>query len=152
MFLLQRKAKMQDSHGNTPLHKATWNGPSEYSDPYSHSEAAAARQTVEDLLNAGVDVNAANIYGQTALHKTAQLAKPHLSALLLEGGACVTITDKWGNTPLHETTSLDDEKTARLLLESKDTRDVRNAHGMTPLDVANKTGSTKVKRLLLSYA
>lgn len=143
---------MQDLYGNTPLHKATWYGPNKYSDPYSRSESEVACKTVEDLLNAGVDVNAVNVYGQTALHKTAQLAKPHMSALLLEGGACVTITDRWGNTPLHETASLDDEKTARLLLESKDTRDVRNMHGMTPLDVANKTGSTKVKKLLLSYA
>ena len=139
-----------DSHGNTSLHRAIWYGPNIYSDGSQKVDSDYHQKVVQGLIDAGVDVNAVNNYGQTPLHKTAQLAKPHLARLLLERGACVSIKDRMGNTPLHETTALDDKATAKLLLERKAEINARNNFEKTPLAIAYKVHSIQVVKVLQS--
>ena len=130
----------KDSHGNTPLHRAIWYGPTEYSNNY--------QKVVEALLNAGADVNAINNYGQTPLHKAAQLGKRDLAKLLVERDPDINTKDGMGNTPLHETAVSDDKIIAELLLSKKADIDARNNFEKTPLEVADKLHSTQVGKVL----
>eukprot|EP00397_Hematodinium_sp_SG-2012_P009081 GEMP01009155.1.p1 GENE.GEMP01009155.1~~GEMP01009155.1.p1 ORF type:complete len:651 (+),score=146.15 GEMP01009155.1:143-2095(+) len=57
--------------------------------------------TTQLLLDRGVDINAGNTAGRTALSLAAQLGDSAIVSLLLEKGALVT-TDKEGNNPLHQ--------------------------------------------------
>lgn len=52
------------------------------------------------LLNAGLDINAANNNGQTALHGAAQWGKNKVVAYLASKGAKLDVKDKRGFTPL----------------------------------------------------
>jgi ankyrin repeat protein len=52
------------------------------------------------LLAKGVDVNAANGNGQTALHGAAQSGWNSLVQLLADHGAMITAKDHFGSTPL----------------------------------------------------
>jgi len=56
--------------------------------------------TVRALLTAGVEVNAANATGRTALHHAAALLQPALADALLAAGARRDSTDAKGQTPL----------------------------------------------------
>jgi ankyrin repeat protein len=104
--------KQLDSKGNTAIHAATLAGWGDW---------------VKKIVQAGVDVNAKNKLGQTALHQAAAPTLPVLIAL----GANPNLADNEGNTPLH--TRMDGIEE---LLTGKADMGVQNLHGLTPLDVS----------------
>ena len=62
--------------------------------------AAAERQSVELLLGAGLNVNAAGPAGDTPLHRAAQRGKASLIESLVEGGADLDAVNDAGLTAL----------------------------------------------------
>ena len=60
--------------------------------------AEASEDLIYILLKAGMDPNASNNYGDTALHWS---MSPDITARLIEAGGDVNATNNVGNTPLH---------------------------------------------------
>jgi ankyrin repeat protein len=64
------------------------------------ADEATAFETVKLLIELGVDMNAANRAGQTALHGSARAGRDRIVQLLVEHGARLDAKDKQGRTPL----------------------------------------------------
>jgi len=67
---------------------------------FTEDEEQNAIEAVKLALVLGADVNAANDYGQTALHLAAYLKADKLVRFLIENGAKTEVFDKFGQTPL----------------------------------------------------
>ncbi len=80
----------KDSHGETPLHLASWNG---------HMEVARL------MINKGADVNARNNLGETPLHLAVRDDDEDMAELLISKGGNVNARDNAGNTPLRKAES-----------------------------------------------
>ena len=88
----------RDHLGNTPLHTAgTWN-------------ALNAAQT---LISFGMDVNAQNLSGKTALSDACRSAKKDMAILLIRSGADINATDATGRTVLMDAISSNNEEIGR---------------------------------------
>src|SRR5665213_1201503 len=125
-------------------------------------------ETVKSLLNKGVDVNAKNYIGMTALMRAAARGQTNMVEFLLDSGADINAKDKWGDTALlcvsqynlNEDTGLprmlttDDEiieiKIYKLLLDKGADINTRNNSGDTALigGVVESGGTDTVKFLL----
>jgi len=90
-----------DSHGETPLHLASWNG---------------YLKIAKLLISKGADVNAKNNLGETPLHLASRDDDDEMAELLLSKGANVNAKDNAGNTPLRRA-------------ESEDMRELLREHG-----------------------
>ncbi|HEY6227052.1 MAG TPA: ankyrin repeat domain-containing protein, partial [Verrucomicrobiae bacterium] len=94
------------------------------------------------VLPLGLDVNARNEKGRTALHIAAQSSDECAVRMLLKAGASPDIQDREGNTPLHlifesEEYRPDVEFPAfHALVTGGANRSISNAAGKTPADVA----------------
>jgi ankyrin repeat protein len=67
---------------------------------FSEDEEKNAIEAVKLALSLGADINAANDYGQTALHLAAYLKADKFVRFLIENGAKTEVFDKFGQTPL----------------------------------------------------
>ena len=69
-------------------------------------ESNGGTETIKVLVEAGIDVNALNIYGETALHLAAQPYEKYtkLAKYLIDRGTDLTIYDKRGNNSLSNAT------------------------------------------------
>ena len=85
----------------------------EYASEQAEHEAATLHFTVSlgkatavgKLLDKGVDPNAVDYDGRTALHLAAGLGSLDICQLLTSRGAALDILDRWGRTPLDEAQS-----------------------------------------------
>ena len=102
---------------------------------------------VRDLLKAGVDVNAQNKRGDTALTYAAALNQPEIVDILLAAGADPTVDTNEGMTPLH---SAKDPGIARRLLDSGADPNARTNYEHTPLMFAAMAGPAELIRVLIS--
>ena len=97
------------------------------------------RETVEALLAAGAEVNAASreTMKVTPLHSAAAARQPAIARLLIAHGAKVNAAQaESGFTPLHEATANGDLEFAKLLLEHGAEINVKTNDGKTPLAFA----------------
>ncbi len=86
-------------------------------DELRRAASAGDLAKVKELLGAGVDVNAANSYGGTALAFAADKGRTEVVNLLLERGAAVNVKDSfYGATPLTWAVSHGYAEIARALL------------------------------------
>ncbi|WP_407428861.1 ankyrin repeat domain-containing protein [Treponema sp.] len=101
-LVIDSKDKLgRDNLGNTPLHAAVkWN-------------AFSAAKT---LISLGVDVDAQNLSGKTALSDACRSAKKEMSVLLIQNGADINATDATGRTVLMDAISSNNEEMVKLLL------------------------------------
>jgi len=58
-------------------------------------------QALRKAIEAGADVNARDIYGETLFFKACEDGRTDIARLLLEKGAHVNIGNRFGHTPLH---------------------------------------------------
>lgn len=99
---------------------------------------------VEALLAGGIDPEAADADGETALHALAERATIDADAptaildLLLRHGATLEARDAAGRTALHLATRRDSTIVAALLLDRGADLEARTADGSTPLVVAGE--------------
>lgn len=70
--------------------------------PYTAEEASKALATVKLCVEFGVDVNAANDVGLTALHGAAFTGLDNVVRFLVQKGAAIDAEDQSGQTPLHK--------------------------------------------------
>ena len=115
---------------------------------------AAARQdtqSVRALLAAGVDVDARQPDGATALQWAAHWNDLQAADLLLEAGADVNAANNLGVTPLALACENASLALVERLLEAGAQADLAQASGLTPLMVAARTGNAKVVEALLAH-
>lgn len=132
--LIQRgvDANSRDARGQTGLYLALRGG---------------ALDAAEALMKApGVDVNALNEAGESALMMAALKGRADWSRRLIERGAAV---DKQGWSPLHYAATGPETAVVKLLLDRGAPIDARSPNGTTPLMMAAQYGSEASVALLL---
>jgi ankyrin repeat protein len=107
------------------------------------------QQAVQSLLQKGVDVNAPQSDGATALHWAAYLEDPKTADLLIRAGAKVDTANKYGITPLLLACGNGNAAVIERLLRAgaDPNRTVRAKE--TPLMIAVRTGSVEAVKALL---
>ena len=100
---------------------------------------------VHELINRGIDWNAQDGYGRTAVHSAAiNGSSDSLAVLLSVPDQNINIQDIHGNTPLHDAAGLVyDSDCLELLLSRGADIEIRNKRGKTPLDMARAQGARK---------
>ena len=109
----------------------------------------ATAADVQQLLAQGIDVNARDEVGKTALHWVAT-AKPEVTSALLSAGADVKAKDKWDRTPLHFVGANGSVENVRFLLDAGAEVNAKTANDWTPLHGAAKFGGTDNVMILLN--
>lgn len=109
------------------------------------SDPRAGVSDVQALLAEGVDVNARDSRGETALHRAARLGNAPVVAALLDGGADIQAANARGETPLHRAVMSDQPAIVELLLDRGADIDATDAAAEPPLGYA----SPEMARLLL---
>jgi ankyrin repeat protein len=104
----------------TPLHDAAQCGRS------------GASETVELLLRFGASAQAANIDGETPLHRCYSV---NIARLLLDHGADISAIDRHGNTPLHTLAIYGRVEVMQFLLSRGAEVNLRNSNGQTAWDI-----------------
>ena len=94
--------KLATRAGITPLMAAAGLGSKEEDTTGRFKTEAEAIEAIQLCLDAGVDINAANGQGQTALHAAALKGYDQVVQFLADHGANLEAKDKRGNTPLDE--------------------------------------------------
>ncbi|KAL8391898.1 hypothetical protein RB595_002193 [Gaeumannomyces hyphopodioides] len=114
-----------------------------------HLAAENGHEAVAKLLvEAGVNKEARNRYGETPLHVAAENGHEAVARLLVEAGADKEPKNSWGNTPLHLAAKYGHEAVARLLVEAGADKEARNGYNnKTPLHLAAENGHEAVARL-----
>ncbi len=91
---------------------------------------------VKDLLLEGVNVDAVNGYGASALQSASY--RPEIMKALISSGANVNHKDDLGNTPLINATSLGNIEAVRILCENGADVMQKNKFGETVFDIAKR--------------
>ncbi|MBQ0052425.1 MAG: ankyrin repeat domain-containing protein [Treponema sp.] len=116
----------RDNLGNTPLHAAVkWN----------------ALKAAKTLISLGVDVNAQNLSGKTALCDSCRSAKKEMSILLIQNGADINATDATGRTVLMDAISSMNEQMVKLLLSYGANVQIQEMYGRNAYHDAALTGN-----------
>jgi len=125
--------KRRDAAGSTLLH---------------HAAGFGTIETMALLLDAGADVNAANLRRSMPLHWA--LHDEAKVRLLLSRGAAVNAKQVEGRTPLYMAASMGHGASlVKLLLDSGANASMATANGMTPLMAAAVRGDVEVLTLLV---
>jgi uncharacterized protein len=94
--------KLATRAGITPLMAAAGLGSKEEDTTGRFKTEAEAIEAIQLCLDTGVDINAANGQGQTALHAAALKGDDQVVEFLADHGANLEAKDRRGNTPLDE--------------------------------------------------
>lgn len=105
------------------------------------------------LLKAGVDVNAGNVGGWTALHFACDGSSPEAVRFLLQNGAKSNQANKQGDTALMRSANLKSEDDAldivtQLIAAGADVN-AKSRSGVTPLSSARERGNLRVTAVLI---
>jgi ankyrin repeat protein len=101
------------------------------------------------LLEKGVDVQAREVDGTTALHYAAHYDDAELVKRLIKAGADVKAANDYGATPLGEAAVTGDPEIIKALLAAGADAKATNKEGQTPLMVVARTGNVEAAKLLL---
>ena len=107
------------------------------------------RAAVRTLLTGGVDVNAAQVDGTTALHWAAYYDDAETAALLVKAGANVNAANRYGVPPLALACTNGNAAVVRLLLEAGADANATMKGGETALMMAARSGSVDAVKALL---
>ncbi len=119
----------RDNLGNTPLHAAV---------KFNSKNAA------KKLVELGVDVDAQNVSGRTALADSCRAGNEELSHLLIDSGADVDATDALGRTALMDAVFQKNEKMVDLLLNAGANVSVQDISGRSAFHEAAKSGEKSI--------
>lgn len=130
--------KIGDSKGATALH---------------HKTSLCDDKLVEDLLNAGCDIEAKDDDLCTPLHWACRsLGHPQMAKKLLLHGADCRARDRTGATPLHHAAkALDTHHAAAMLIDKGADVQCADEFGATPLHLAAKAGNHRTALTLIRY-
>ena len=151
---------LKDSPGNTSLHLAvrvkgeakpvTWKTGASNRSPFPASYHTCRIQTIQAIIDHGVDVNVVNNRGQTALWFASIDGQDSFVKLLLDTGADPTIADKYGDSCLHA--AIHGHCSTETIQDIHDHGahvNAANEAGATPLLLACSTTQTETVKLLL---
>lgn len=133
-LIIDSKDKLgRDNLGNTPLHAAVkWNG----------------FNNAKTLISLGLDVNAQNLSGKTALSDACRSAKKDMAVLLIRSGADINATDATGRTVLMDAISSNHEEMVRLLIQYKANVQIQEMSGRNAYHEAALTGNIGIINLI----
>ncbi|MCB9844774.1 MAG: ankyrin repeat domain-containing protein [Phycisphaeraceae bacterium] len=94
-------------------------------------------------LGTGIEVDAPDASGRTALHYAARLGDLSSVTMLLEAGAGVDVRDAQGRTPLHDASEFDRADVASELIARGATADAVDRLGQTPTHLAARAGASE---------
>ncbi|MDG2174838.1 MAG: ankyrin repeat domain-containing protein [Gammaproteobacteria bacterium] len=97
----------------------------------------------------GIDVNAEEPDGSTALLWAAYTVDQELMRALLNAGASADITNNYGSAPLTETVKLGNVELVRMLLDAGADPDSPNQDNQTALMLASNIGSLEIATMLV---
>ena len=123
-------------------------------EPYNHPKhqvlraARSGDAALKALLNQGVDINATDNDGETALMEAADGRNAEVVRVLIANGANVNAADEDGETALMIAADEGRAETVRLLLEAGANVNARDEDGETALDKAIDERKHKVAELL----
>ena len=132
----QRQEELAEEEKKYPLHNAAKNN---------------AQETVNILLNHGVDVNAKNKYDATPLHYAARENAHETVEALLNKGADVNAKNVYGDTPLHDAAWNNAREVVEVLLSQRANVNARNKDDETPLHTAQSNNALEVAKILQRY-
>ncbi len=118
----------------------------------SLADAAEQRDQagVREQLQAGVDVNAAQVDGTTALHWAVYNDDADIVALLVRAGADVNAVNRYGVPPLVEACTNGNPAIVKLLLEARADANTTMKGGETVLMLAARSGNVEAVKALLA--
>ncbi|KAJ5767325.1 uncharacterized protein N7511_004941 [Penicillium nucicola] len=130
--------KSVDELGRTPLHWACASG------NWRFVELLLAKSTGK-----GMEIDAVELRGKTALHVATAHDRVDIVLLLLEHGASVNAASDGGWTPLHNACDKGCEGIVRILLKAGALLNAQLLNGVTPLHLAAQSGHREVVECLL---
>ncbi|XP_058112131.1 ankyrin repeat domain-containing protein EMB506, chloroplastic isoform X1 [Magnolia sinica] len=104
---------------------------------------------MDKLLEGGVDIDAVDKDGYTALHKSVISKKEAVISHLLRKGANPHVRDRDGATALHYAVQVGAMQTVKLLIKYKVDVNVADDEGWTPLHVAIQSRCRDIAKVLL---
>ena len=118
----------------------------------SLADAAEQRDktSVRTLLQTGVDVNATQIDGTSALHWAAYHDDAEMVALLVRAGADVNALNRYGVPPLVQACTNGNPANVTLLLEAGADANTKMKGGETVLMLAARSGNAEAVKVLLA--
>ena len=132
-----------DELGRTPLHWACASG------NWRFVELLLARNEDGNGGKTGVEIDAVELRGKTALHVATAHDRVDIVLLLLEHGAAVNAASDGGWTPLHNACDKGCEGIVRILLKAGAQVNAQLLNGVTPLHLAAQGGHREVVECLL---
>jgi uncharacterized protein len=119
--------------------------------PLADAAEKMDRSRVRALLAQGVDVNAPQIDGMTALHWAAYQDDVEIAELLMRAGANVKAVSRYGVTPLSLACTNGSDVMVERLLKAGADPNAPLPGGETPLMTAARTGSIHPVKVLLAH-
>ena len=107
-------------------------------------------EVIKVLINAGLDINATNNNGETALHTAAAWSTPSVINALIAGGADIFVQDNHGGTPvMNAVSNNNDPKVIKAFLDAGYDVNKKEAFGLTLLHIASRNKNPDIVSLLL---
>jgi len=110
---------------------------------------AGDANAVESMIKQGVDVDAPEANGTTALHWAVYQQDAPLVKRLLEAHAKVSVVNQFGSTPMQEAALTGNAEIIKMLLTAGADVESANAEGQTALMVVARTGNVAAAKALL---
>jgi len=118
--------------------------------PLADAAEQRDKSSVRSLLGTGVDVNAAQVDGTTALHWAVYNDDAESVAMLVRAGANVNAVNRYGVPPLAQACINGNPAIVKLLLEAKADANATMKGGETVLMLAARSGNVEAVKALLA--